>query len=208
MRIGESMKDSKIPAHQVDVVEIMKKIRQTAASNRADFSLEEKIKRETKSEFLALAQSAQVPDYLVNEIRNQGVFAPYDPKTLYFSARPGFGSVIGWIRRLLRPITKLFINLDPLAHEVNRLTLLNNFYLKTIQDLVAKTSALRVEVHAMKKRVGHHRPNDRHQQRHNNHRRHFRDRDRRDRRDNNSNDNRTTSAETSATQSATQEPQA
>ena len=204
------MKDSKIPAHQVDVVEIMKKIRQTAASNRAEFSLEEKIKRETKSEFLSLAQSAQVPDYLVNEIRNQGVFAPYDPQTLYFSARPGLGSVIGWIRRILRPITKLFINLDPLAHEVNRLTLLNNFYLKTIQDLVAKTSALRVEVHAMKKRVGHHRPNDRHQQqRHNNHRRHFRDRDRRDRRDSNANnESRPASAETSANQSATQEPQA
>src|SRR5262245_30601668 len=142
---GECMNDTKIPSHQVDVVEIMKKIRQSTASNRADLTLEEKTKREAKSEFASLVQNAQVPDYLVNEIRQQGTFAPYDPQTLYFSARPGVGSVIGWIRRILRPITKLFVNLDPLAHEVNRLTLLNNFYLKTIQDLVAKTSVLRVE---------------------------------------------------------------
>ncbi|PWT88655.1 MAG: hypothetical protein C5B54_10305 [Acidobacteria bacterium] len=202
------MKDNKIPSHQVDVVEIMKKIRQSTASNRADMSIEERTKREAKSEFVTLVQNAQVPDYLVNEIRQQGTFTPYDPQTLYFSARPGVGSVIGWIRRILRPITKLFVNLDPLAHEVNRLTLLNNFYLKTIQDLIGKTAALRVEVHSMRKRVGHHRSHD-NQQRHNHHRRHYRDRDRRDRRENNNNnESRSSAPETASVPSTSQEPTA
>lgn len=181
------MKDPKIASHQIDVVEIMKKIRQSAGSNRADFTLEEKTKREAKSQFLTMVENSKVPSFLVEEVRQMqqegGVFAPYDPQTLYFSARPGFGSVIGWIRRLLRPITKLFINLDPLAHEVNRLTLLNNFYLKTIQDLIYKTSSLSVELHNMKKRPGghHHRPNENHSSRH---RRPYRDRGRRENNEN------------------------
>lgn len=148
------MKDAKIPSHQVDVVEIMKKIRQSASTSRTELTIEEKVKREAKSELISLAQAAQIPDSTVDEIRQQTIYEPYDPRTLYSSSRPGVGSLIGWIRKILKPITKLFINLDPLAHEVNRLTMLNNFYLKTSQDLIVKMSALRVEIHHMKRRSG------------------------------------------------------
>jgi len=148
------MKDAKIPSHQVDVVEIMKKIRQSAVTSRTELTIEEKVRREAKSELISLAQAAQIPDSTVDEIRQQTVYEPYDPRTLYSSSRPGVGSLIGWIRKILKPITKLFINLDPLAHEVNRLTMLNNFYLRTTQDLIVKMSALRVEIHHMKRRSG------------------------------------------------------
>jgi hypothetical protein len=167
------MKDAKIPSHQVDVVEIMKKIRQTASTSRTELTIEEKVRREAKSELIQLAQAAQIPDSTVDEIRQQTVYEPYDPRTLYSSSRPGVGSLIGWIRKILRPITKLFINLDPLAHEVNRLTMLNNFYLRTTQDLIVKMSALRVEIHHMKRRSGHqqqgrdhNRPNNQNYRRH------------------------------------------
>jgi hypothetical protein len=149
------MRETRIPSHQIDVVEIMKKIRQSAAGNRAELTLEEKIKREAKSDFLNLVQEAQLPDFLVEQIRRDTVFAPYDPRTLYSSSRLGVGGLIGLIRKILRPITKLFVNLDPLAHEVNRLSLLNNFYLTTIQDLILKNSSLRVQLHS-RRRPGHH----------------------------------------------------
>jgi len=154
------MKDTKVPAHQIDVVEIMKKIRQSAISNRAELTVEDQVRREAKSEFAGLVQDANVPDYLVQEIKQQRVFEAYDPRTLYSSSRSGVGYLIGLIRKILRPITKLFLNLDPMAHELHRLTLLNNFYLRTMQDLIVKMSALRVEIHAMKKRSGHHRPRE------------------------------------------------
>src|ERR1700752_4770627 len=141
------MKDAKIPSHQVDVVEIMKKIRQSAVTSRTELTIEETVRREAKSELISLAQAARIPDSTVDEIRQQKVYEPYDPRTLYSSSRPGVGSLIGWIRKILRPITKLFINLDPLAHEGNRLTMLNNFYLKTRKDLNVKKSALRGEIH-------------------------------------------------------------
>jgi hypothetical protein len=167
------MKDEKIPSHQVDVVEIMKKIRQTAVTSRTELTVEEKVKREAKSELISLAQAAQIPDSIVDEIRQQTIYEPYDPRTLYSSSRPGVGSLIGWIRKILRPITKLFINLDPLAHEVNRLTLLNNFYLRTTQDLIVKMSALRVEIHHMKRSPGHQPSRDHNNRPHNqNYRRH------------------------------------
>jgi hypothetical protein len=152
---GDPMKDNKIPSHQIDVVEIMKKIRQSASSSRTELTIEEKVRREAKSELISLAQAAQIPDSTVDEIRQQTVFEPYDPRTLYSSSRPGVGSLIGFIRKLLKPITKLFINLDPMAHEVNRLCMLNNFYLKAVQDLIVKNSALRVEMHQIKRRTGH-----------------------------------------------------
>lgn len=167
------MKDARIPSHQVDVVEIMKKIRQSASNNRAELTLEERVKREAKSEFLTLVQAAQVPEFLVDQIRQQAVLEPYDPRTLYSSSRPGVGSLIGFIRKLFKPITKLFINLDPLAYEMNRLTLLNNFYLKTLQDMIVKMSALRVDVHQMKRRSGHQHSRDHGRPNNNqNHRRH------------------------------------
>lgn len=162
------MKDMKYSApmrSDVDVVEIMKKIRQSAALSRSELSMDEKVRREAKSEFLSLVQEAQLPDFLVEDLRQKKVFEPYDPRTLYASARPGVGSVIGLIRKILRPITKLFINLDPIAHEVNRLSLLNNFYLVTIQDLIEKMAAMRVDIHHLK-RSQHHR--DGGQQRNNN----------------------------------------
>lgn len=149
------MKDLRIPSHQVDVVEIMKKIRQSAAGSRSEMSLEEKVRREAKSEFVKLIQAAQVPDFMVEQIRQQQVFEAYDPRTLYSSSRAGVGSFIGLIRKLLRPITKLFVNLDPAAHELNRLTILNNFYLKTMQDLIVRVSTLSVEIHSLKRRTGH-----------------------------------------------------
>jgi hypothetical protein len=167
------MKDAKIPSHQVDVVEIMKKIRQSASTSRTELTVEEKVRREAKSELISLAQAARIPDSTVDEIRQQTVYEPYDPRTLYSSSRPGVGSLIGWIRKILRPITKLFINLDPLAHEVNRLTMLNNFYLRTTQDLIVKMSALRVEIHHMKRRGGHQQSRDHNNRPHNqNYRRH------------------------------------
>jgi hypothetical protein len=166
------MKDAKIPSHQVDVVEIMKKIRQSASTSRTELTIEEKVKREAKSELISLAQAAQIPDSTVDEIRQQTIYEPYDPRTLYSSSRPGVGSLIGWIRKILRPITKLFINLDPLAHEVNRLTMLNNFYLKTSQDLIVKMSALRVEIHHMKRRSGPQQSRDQSRPHNQNYRRH------------------------------------
>ncbi|HJZ10739.1 MAG TPA: hypothetical protein VJ521_01230 [Acidobacteriota bacterium] len=172
------MKDAKIPSHQVDVVEIMRKIRQSAAGSRAELTLEEKVRREAKTEMMGLLQSAQVPDLIADEIRQNNQQEPYDPRTLYSSKRAGVGVIIGLIRTILKPITKLFINLDPMAHQVHRLTVLNNFYLKTIQDLVVKTASLRVEMHNLKKRSGHFRPRDE-GSRYNNQRR-YRDRYRRD----------------------------
>jgi hypothetical protein len=168
------MKDLKLPSHNVDVVEIMKKIRQSASRNRAEFSAEDRVKREARSEFLALVQGAQVPDFMVEEIRQQTVYEPYDPRTLYSSSRSGVGFLIGLIRKILKPITKLLINLDPLAHQVNRLTILNNFYLKTVQDLIVKNATLRVEFHSLRNRQ-HHRPRNENQARFN-HRRSSRDR--------------------------------
>lgn len=164
------MKELKIPSHQVDVVEIMKKIRQSAASSRSEMSLEEKVRREAKSEFVKLIQAAQVPDFMVEQIRQQQAFEAYDPRTLYASSRPGVGSFIGLIRKLLRPITKLFVNLDPAAHELNRLTILNNFYLKTMQDLIVRVSTLSVEIHQLKRRAGHqHTRESQHQHQHQRH---------------------------------------
>lgn len=150
MRFSPPMKS------EFDVVEIMKKIRQNAALNRSELTADETVKREARSEFMSLVQGAQLPDFLVEDIRQKKVFEPYDPRTLYASSRPGVGSVIGLIRKILRPITKLFINLDPLAHEVNRLSLLNNFYLVTIQDLISKVATMRVDMHHLK-RSQHHR---------------------------------------------------
>jgi hypothetical protein len=151
---GENMKDLKVPSSQIDVVEIMKKIRQSSAGQRSELSTDDRIKREAKSEFQTLIQNAQVPDPIVDQIKQQTIFEPYDPRTLYISKRPGIGSILGVIRRILKPITKLFINLDPLAYEVHRLTALNNFYLKAVQDLVYKTSALQTELYHMKKHGG------------------------------------------------------
>ena len=172
------MKEGKIPSHQVDVVEIMRKIRQSAANSRSELTLEEKVRREARSEFVTMMQNVQVPDFLVEEIRQQTVFEPYDPRTLYASSRPGVGFLIGLIRTILRPLTKLFINLDPLAHDMHRLTILNNLYLKTIQDLIVKTAALRVEMYSFKKRLGHYRSDShsRHSNQGQNHRRFSRDR--------------------------------
>ena len=172
---GENMKDLKIPSNQIDVVEIMKKIRQSSAGQRTELTHDDRIKREAKSEFQTLIQTAQVPDSVADLIKQQTFFEPYDPRTLYISKRPGIGSILGVIRRLLKPITKLFVNLDPLAHEVHRLTALSNLYLKAIQDLVYKTSALQMELYHMKKHsAGRHRSRDENPRYNNgpNHRRH------------------------------------
>jgi hypothetical protein len=181
------MKDVKIPSHQIDVVEIMKKIRQSATGNRTELNRDDRIKREAKSEFQTLIQTAQVPDSVADLIKQQSFFEPYDPRTLYVSKRPGIGSILGVIRRLLKPITKLFVNLDPLAHEVHRLTALNNLSLKAIQELIHKTSALQVELYHYKKRNGSGQRHRTEHQRFNsgggNHRRHRGDRQHHSRRD-------------------------
>lgn len=154
------MRNPKVPSHQIDVVEIMKKIRQSAGRSRADTDREDRVRLEAKGHFQSLLQNAKIPDYLSEQIRQQTLFEPYDPRTLFYSARPGLGKLIGFIRLILKPITKLFVNLDPLAGEVHRLSQMNNLYLRTVQEMIEKTAALEIEVHNLKKRGGHHRHRD------------------------------------------------
>jgi hypothetical protein len=49
-----------------------------------------------------------------------------------------------------------------MAHQVHCLTVLNNFYLKTIQDLIVKTATMRVELHSLKRRTATHHTHQRH----------------------------------------------
>ena len=77
----------------------------------------------------------------------------FDPETVYRSSRGAVGALLLGVRRLLRPIQKLFWNPTPMIAALSRQSELNDLYLDLLHSFAVEVTRLNLEVTGLKNRV-------------------------------------------------------
>ena len=76
----------------------------------------------------------------------------FDPETVYRSSRGAVGQALEAVRRLLRPIQKLFWNPNPMISALSRQSDLNRYSAHLLHNLVLEMTRLNLEVQELRNR--------------------------------------------------------
>ena len=155
------MSEFSVRADSVNVEEIMRQIRARVKEKRGADYTEEEIRELATVKLERFLDPLAVRSGLLDEYRRQrtttsllGIEAPpdlygFDAETMYASSRGAAGRLLRWLRRVLNPVLKLFINPNPLIHVMNLQASLNGYYTRSIarvSDHLQQRDALNFEV--------------------------------------------------------------
>jgi hypothetical protein len=153
------MPDFNVRSDSVNVEQIMEQIRARIREKRGVDYTEQQIRELAAVKLEKFLDPRGVRSDLLNEFRRvepDPNFA-FEEDTLFHSTRAPF---LMWIRRLLRPVLKLFFNPNPLIqvlHTQSKLNELNasrhQLYYELIHNLVVETTRLGIEVKNLRMRV-------------------------------------------------------
>jgi hypothetical protein len=156
------MSDFSVRSDAVDVEQIMRQIRARIREKRGVDYTEEEIRELASVKLETFLDPKGVRSDLLDQYRRlreeSGVARNYafEDTTLYESSRPFLRA----IRKLLRPILKLFVNPNPLIEALHIQSRLNesynraeSLYYELIHNLVLETTRLSIEVKNLKMRV-------------------------------------------------------
>jgi len=143
-----------IEAKDVDVEAIMSAIRQRIAEKKNGLYTEEEI-REIAERRLEVVQGGQdVASELLADFRGepQRWNFSFETETIYRSSRGVVGQVLQSIRRVLKPVQKLFWNPNPMISALSRQSDLNKYYVHLLHNLVLELTRLSLDVQDLKNR--------------------------------------------------------
>ncbi len=153
------MADFNVRSDSVNVEQIMEQIRARIREKRGVDYTEQQIREMAAVKLEKFLDPRGVRSDLLNEFRRvepDSNFA-FEDDTLFHSTRAPF---LMWIRRLLRPVLKLFFNPNPLIHVLHMQSQINArnasrhlLYYELIHNLVVETTRLGIEVKNLRMRV-------------------------------------------------------
>jgi hypothetical protein len=152
------MPDFNVRSDSVDVEQIMEQIRARIREKRGVDYTEQQIRELAAVKLEKFLDPRGVRSDLLNEFRRGDPDPNYafEDDTLFRSTR----GPIGFIRRLLRPLLKLFFNPNPLIHVLHMQSQINDrnagrhqLYYELIHNLVVETTRLGIEVKNLRMRV-------------------------------------------------------
>ena len=152
------MPDFNVRSDSVNVEQIMEQIRARIREKRGVDYTEQQIRELAAVKLEKFLDPRGVRSDLLSEFRRGDPDPNYafEDDTLFRSTR----GVIEFIRRLLRPLLKLFFNPNPLIHVLHMQSQINDrnasrhqLYYELIHNLVVETTRLGIEVKNLKMRV-------------------------------------------------------
>ena len=152
------MPDFNVRSDSVNVEQIMEQIRARIREKRGVDYTEQQIRELAAVKLEKFLDPRGVRSDLLNEFRRVEPDPNYafEDDTLFHSTR----GVVEWIRRLLRPLLKLFFNPNPLIHVLHMQSQINDLnagrhqlYYELIHNLVVETTRLGIEVKNLRMRV-------------------------------------------------------
>jgi hypothetical protein len=152
------MSDFTVKSDAVDVEQIMRQIRSRIRDKRGVDYTEAEIRELANVKLESFLDPQGVRSDLLQQFQAHRAQSPeaqnyvFEDTTLFDSSR-GF---IAWIRKVLRPVLKLFFNPNPLIDALHRQSKMNEafpLYFELIHNLVLETTRLSIEVKNLKMRV-------------------------------------------------------
>ena len=143
-----------IKAEGVDVEEIMSGIRRRIEKKRGDLYTDEEIREIAEHRLDAVLDAHEFNADFVTEFRaREGRWNfKFGPETLTRSSRGFVGQLLETVRRVLRPVQKLFWNPNPMISALSRQSDLNLFYVHLLGNLAVEVTKLNLELQDVKNR--------------------------------------------------------
>jgi hypothetical protein len=138
----------------VDVEKIMRGIRERIEEKKKGLYTEEEIREIAERRLEAVLEARDLRADLIQEFRSQPSrwnFA-FGKETLYQSSRGLVGRALEGVRRVLRPVQKLFWNPNPMIEALSRQSDLNKYYVHLFHNLAVEMTRLNLEVQELKNR--------------------------------------------------------
>ena len=141
-----------IKAKDVDVEAIMAAIRKRIEEKKAGLYTEEEIRAIAERRLDAVLDAHDFSSDLLADFRSQRWNFQFDPETIYRSSRGAVGQVLERVRRLLKPLQKLFWNPNPMIFALSRQADLNRYYVHLFHNLTLELTRLNLEAQELKNR--------------------------------------------------------
>jgi hypothetical protein len=143
-----------IEAGDVDVEAIMSAIRQRIAEKKEGLYTEEEIREIAERRLQAVPGAQDVSSALLADFRAepQTWNFSFETETIYRSSRGVVGQVLQGIRRVLKPVQKLFWNPNPMISALSRQSDLNKYYVHLFHNLCLELTRLNLDVQELKSR--------------------------------------------------------
>ncbi len=130
--------EKKRSPNRIDVVQIVRQIRQQIEEQHMANATAASVRQQVRAQIRNLLQQAPYPGDVKKDLLDQDLLWIFDPQSFWYSRRPVWGAVINVLRRILRPIVKLFFNPDPLLHHIHRMSYWMAFQQQLIEDLMVE----------------------------------------------------------------------
>jgi hypothetical protein len=143
-----------IRAEGIDVEGIRESIQEEIKRKKGELYTEEELRVLAERELQAVLQGGELRGELLEELRARDAQWNYSfaAETIYRSSRGAVGRVLAWVRRLLRPVQKLFWNPNPMISALSRQSDLNRYYSHLLHNLVLELTRLNLEVQELRSR--------------------------------------------------------
>ena len=144
-----------IKGDDVSVDEIMRSIRKRIEEKRQTLYTDEEIRHIAEHRLDAVLDAHDFNSDFISDFRSEPVRWNYQfsPETLYRSSRGAVGQMLEKVRRLLKPIQKLFWNPNPMIAALSRQSDLNSYYIHLMHNMAVEMTKLNLEVQDLKNRV-------------------------------------------------------
>ena len=143
-----------IEAEGVDVERVLREVRARIEERKKGLYTDEELQAIAGRALEAVLQPGELRGALLEEFRARDAewnFG-FGPETIYRSSRSGLGRGLEAVRRLLRPVQRLFWNPTPMISALSRQVDLNRFYVHLLHNLVLELSRLSLEVRELQSR--------------------------------------------------------
>jgi hypothetical protein len=143
-----------IKADGVDVAAVMEAIRKRIEEKKKGLYTEEELRAIAEHRLDAVLDAHDFNPDLIKDFRAHPAAWNFlfDPETIYRSSRSGVGAVLGAVRRVLRPLQKLFWNPNPMIYALSRQSDLNGYYVHLLHNLSLELTRLNLEIQDLKNR--------------------------------------------------------
>lgn len=138
----------------VDVEQIMAAIRKRIEEKRGTLYTDEEIEEIARHRLDEVLDAHEWNADFAAEFRaRQGRWNyQFNPETLYRSSRGAVGQALETVRRLLRPVQKLFWNPNPMIAALSRQSDLNAYYVHLLSTFAVEITRLNLELQDLKNR--------------------------------------------------------
>jgi hypothetical protein len=146
----------RIASKDVDVDELMRQIRETIADKKRGLYTDDELREIAERPLEPVLDAHDFESTLLGELladpEERWNYA-FGPDTVYRSSRGAVGQALQAIRRVLRPVQKLFWNPTPMLGALSRQSDLNRTYVHLLHNVALALTRQSLEIHDLKNRL-------------------------------------------------------